>query len=322
VPQGTWYAEIHTLLAFASNARCCRIAPVKIAILTKGQANDPFTAAYASGGPFTDDDQLLVNALRARGHHVVAVPWDTALEQQQGYDLLLLRSTWDFLFRIDLFRSWLDVCLDHALPIWNPIATVRQNLSKRYLATLQTGGATIIPTLFFSPGNHARVAHEARAFGSQEVVLKPAVSGGALGAVRHPIGASAAIEHAATEILTPGELIVQPFFEEIGRQGEWSLVFFGSEFSHAVRKVPKPGEFREQATYGGSVVRDVPSSHLIAQAHRAREILASNLPYCRVDGIERAGQLYINEVELIDPRLFFATHPPAAARFATVLEKR
>jgi hypothetical protein len=44
--------------------------------------------------------------------------------------------------------------------------------------------------------------------------------------------------------------------------------------------------------------------------------------YARVDGVEHEGRFRLMELEVVEPRLFFRLHPPAAARFAEVLRSR
>ena len=80
----------------------------KIALVIKGSFDEPFTAHYASSGSgFTDDDQLLVNELARRGHQVSGVPWDSSSVDWNRYDLVMILSTWYFLFRKDEFRKCL-----------------------------------------------------------------------------------------------------------------------------------------------------------------------------------------------------------------------
>ncbi len=294
---------------------------MRVGIIIKGTSNDPFTATYSSDGAYVDDDLVLVEELKRRGHIVTPIRWDEPPSAFEGQDTLLIRSTWDFLFRIDEFRGWLDRCERGRLPLWNPPRVVRENISKRYLLRLSEAGVQTIPSLFVAPGETCSLRKELAARGWDEFIFKPAISGGAVGTVRGRLEEFAALEPQVAAIREQGDVLVQPFFPEICSAGEWSFVFFGSTFSHAVRKVPKAGEYREQATYGGSAVRDEPSPQLIEQAASARAVLAEGLPYARVDGIERDGSLFVNEVELIDPRLFFLFDDQAAARCADALEE-
>ncbi len=42
-------------------------------------------------------------------------------------------------------------------------------------------------------------------------------------------------------------MLVQPFQADIARTGEDTLMVFGGRYTHAVRKVPKAGDFRVRA---------------------------------------------------------------------------
>lgn len=98
-------------------------------------------------------------------------------------------------------------------------------------------------------------------------------------------------------------------------------MFFGSQYSHAVLKRPSPGDFRVQPHLGGTLIPADPGPSLIRQAAAIAAAVEADLLYARVDAIERAGQLLLMELELIEPDLFFTEHPQATARFADAFEE-
>src|SRR5690606_38082218 len=116
-----------------------------------------------------------------------------------------------------------------------------------------------------------------------------------------------------------GDVLVQQFIREVTTDGEWSLVFFGSDFSHAVRKRPKQGDFRVQIEHGGSAVTETPPPRLVADAARVIATLPEPPIYCRVDGVLTPEAFAVMEVECIDPVLFFGLHSPSAALFAAAV---
>ncbi len=294
-----------------------------IALVIKGAFDEPFTAHYSSGvSEFTDDDRLLADELVRRSHRVSGIPWDRPGVDWKSYDLVLIRSTWDFLFRKDEFRNWLDRLESASVRLFNPPAVIRGNISKRYLFRLRDAGVNIIPTEIVSKGETPSIAEISGRNGWSEVVIKPASFGGAYQASRGTAESFSALDRDAAKILAEDDLVVQKFFPEIMSAGEWSFVFFDGSYSHAVRKVPQTGEWREQAQYGGAAVADRPSGELIEQARQAQIVLGSATLFCRVDGIQSEDRLFINEVEMIDARLFFGTDADAAGRCADVIEKR
>jgi hypothetical protein len=105
-------------------------------------------------------------------------------------------------------------------------------------------------------------------------------------------------------------LIVQPFVDEIVTQGEWSLVFFSGEYSHAVLKRPAEGDFRVQEELGGHALACDPPSTVIEQARSILARVPSTLLYARVDGVERNGRFVLMEVEINEPFLYRG-HPQA-----------
>lgn len=153
-----------------------------------------------------------------------------------------------------------------------------------------------------------------------EVVVKPAVGGGAVGALRAHVNDTHAREHLAT-LVEAGDALVQPLAPAVTTHGEVSLIYFGGEFSHAVRKIPADGDYRVQTEYGGRVEQHQPSEAELAVATAA--LACSPLPttYGRVDLVEVDGQPAVMELEVIEPQLFLDRHPVAPRRFAEQLAR-
>jgi glutathione synthase/RimK-type ligase-like ATP-grasp enzyme len=123
------------------------------------------------------------------------------------------------------------------------------------------------------------------------------------------------------EQLAAGEVLVQPFLPEVASAGEWSLIFFGSDYSHAVRKRPRGGDFRVQEHLGGSTGPAEPGPGLVRQARAAVAAVGQPLLYARVDGVERGGRLLVTELEVTEPSLYLAHGRGAAERFAEAIIK-
>src|SRR5205085_11023743 len=106
------------------------------------------------------------------------------------------------------------------------------------------------------------------------------------------------------------DVLVQPFIDEIVRDGEWSLLFFGGVYSHAVLKRAKAGDFRVQNVFGGTSEAREPSPAIVEGAARMLEAVPPTL-YARVDGVVIDGVFTLMELELIEPMLFLGQHPDA-----------
>ena len=110
-----------------------------------------------------------------------------------------------------------------------------------------------------------------------------------------------------------GDVLVQPFADEVPRDGEYSFTFIDGAFSHATIKRATAGEFRVQTEHGGRVDRVEASESLVAQAARVLGVLPEMPLYARVDGIARGDAFLLMELELIEPNLFLEYEDGAAA---------
>jgi glutathione synthase/RimK-type ligase-like ATP-grasp enzyme len=286
---------------------------------------------YSGVPAITTDDRLLRDALVARGAEVDARPWD-ARTDWSSYHRLVLRSCWNFHHRPKEFLLWVNEVKErHDGSLRNSPALVQWSVDKRYLMDLEAGGVAIVPTIWVSAADGEPAPNLDELIATQGwkegAVVKPAISATAHQTwLVEPSGASAHQPRFESLLATsPSGVMVQPFLPEI-RDGEWSLVFLGGEFSHAVVKRPADGDFRVQNDFGGSVERREPSAELIedglavlSAAARATNTRVEDILYARVDGIVRDESLLLMELEVIEPALFFSHAPGAAARMAELI---
>lgn len=266
----------------------------------------------------TADDLLAAAALRARACSVTAVPWDEPGVDWAAFDVVVLRSCWDYHLRLREFEAWLDGLERRRCPVVNHPSLVRWNSHKRYLGELSRAGSAVVPTVLLCQGAGASLADLACGFKAATLVIKPAVSASA-----HATWLAAPTSRADIArfeaALESADLLVQPFLKEIAERGEWSLVFFAGRLHHAVLKRPALGEWRVHQGLGGTAVAAAPPRKVIAAAYRAVEA-APRLPvYARADLIEVGRRPLVSELELIEPELFLSLAPGAAMRFAAVL---
>ncbi|MBX9869797.1 MAG: hypothetical protein K2X63_08375, partial [Burkholderiaceae bacterium] len=106
---------------------------------------------------------------------------------------------------------------------------------------------------------------------------------------------------------------------EIVSDGEWSLIFFDGQYSHALIKRPKLGDFRVQSDHGGTVQKMVAPERMREQALQILCTLETMPCYARVDGVVRDGQFILMELELLEPELFLELDPRAAPSFAQAI---
>jgi glutathione synthase/RimK-type ligase-like ATP-grasp enzyme len=249
------------------------------------------------------------DALRGVGCTVDAVAW-TELDDISIYDLILPLVAWGYHLDYARWLALLDRAEAEHWPMFNPPALLRWNSDKAYLAELAERGVSTVPTLAVEACCDADLDEARRRFDSEWLVIKPPVSASASGT--HRLGPNDDL---------PGEsarqpMIIQPLIEEISRTGEFSLMLFDGEYSHAVVKRPKSGDFRVQPHLGGVTL---PSKAPPGAERLAKQALAAapaKATYARVDMVpDDEGTLRIMELELIEPALFLDHAPDSGAAF-------
>jgi glutathione synthase/RimK-type ligase-like ATP-grasp enzyme len=254
---------------------------------------------------------ILLAALLDRGVDAAIETWRDSASRRAR--LVAVRTTWDYTAHLEAFLGWArDVATVTRLV--NPVEVLEWNSHKRYLLELADAGVAVVPTTLVPRGALASDQRESLDRHDGEVVIKPAVSVGAVGTARVMATSSEAATHLA-ELAGTGDVLIQPF-EPAVLAGEMSLLYFGGRLSHAVRKVPAAGDFRVQSEYGGTVLPHVVSPEERAVADAALAVVPSAVTYARVDLVATTSGPAIMELELVEPELFLRADDGAAARFA------
>jgi glutathione synthase/RimK-type ligase-like ATP-grasp enzyme len=264
------------------------------------------------------DDAPLIEVL-AR-YRVAAVPavWDDPGVDWSAFDLVVLRSTWDYPRKFDAFLAWID-----SLPrLRNPVSVMRWSADKHYLLDLASAGLPVVPTTIVAPGD-AFVPPAA------PFVLKPVVGAGSKDAARFDAGQDDAAANHVRRLHRGGmAVIVQPYLARVDEAGEIDMVFLGGKFSHAVRKGAMLGNVRrkEGALFFEEDIRPhdaTPDERAVAEgALNAIPGGAGQLLYGRVDLLPTdQGKPMITEVELMEPSLFFGHCPGSRERYSELVAR-
>jgi glutathione synthase/RimK-type ligase-like ATP-grasp enzyme len=283
-------------------------------------ARAPRRCAFLTTDPeildgFVTDDALAHQPLAELGWHVDEVPW-RALVDWDRYEAVVLRSPWDYQREPDRFFAVLETIARSRARLFNPLEVVRWNLRKTYLFDLESRGVPIVPTAHERGLDAARLAALFARFDVEELVLKPTIGANADDTFRVRRG-DAASAAAALACYAQRELLAQPFLHDVLGEGEYSLFFFAGEPSHAIRKVPKPGDFRVQEEHGGEILPVLAPPSLVDLSRRALEAVVAPPFYARVDLLRLPDDRYgVVELELIEPALYLRCDPEAPARFA------
>lgn len=262
---------------------------------------------YAEHDP---EAPLVADALRRAGAASDLHPWDGEVDWS-AYDLVVVRSPWDYFTRLDEFLAWVSG-VEEQTRIVNPGTVIRWNSHKGYLAEMGRAGVPVLPALMLEQGSSDAV-ERLTGCGWGDVVLKPAVDGGARETLRADPCSPEAADH-VERLVAGGDVVVQPYAPQI-EAGETSLLFFGGELSHAVRKVPATGDYRVQAHHGGTEHRHEPTPAELETARRAMACAPGRLTYARVDLVDVDGVPTLMELEVIEPDLFFRLDDEALGRF-------
>ena len=174
-----------------------------------------------------------------RGGLIVEQRW-TDPGDLSGHDLILPLFAWGYQRDVAAWYALLGRLEADRLPVANPVPVLRWNSDKAYLSELAAKGVAVVPTVEVAALDDASLATARGQLGADEVVIKPAISGGADGT--HRIAAGDAIPADALG----QRRLVQPLMPGILTDGEFSLFFFGGKFSHAIVKRPASGDFRVQ----------------------------------------------------------------------------
>jgi hypothetical protein len=285
------------------------------------------TAREARG--LDEDMPLLEAALEAAGARSQMVDWDDAKVDWGAFDLVLLRSTWDYTDRLREFLVWVDAAASRTT-LLNPPSVVRWNTDKHYLAELARAGVPVVPSTFIEPGESADLAlHDflGRHPNSAEFVVKPSVGAGSRDTQRHLRGAvEPAVAQALRLLNAERSVLLQPYLDSVDRDGETALMYFAGQFSHAIRKGPllPPGLAGSPAVglfAPEKITSRTPGVDELQVAERVLAALPFSAPlYARIDLIrDGAGAPTLLELELTEPSLFFAHAPGTAERFTSVV---
>ncbi|WP_410816023.1 RimK family alpha-L-glutamate ligase [Micromonospora sp. 050-3] len=271
------------------------------------------------------DDRLVLAPLAARGVAVQTVIWDDPDVDWSSYDLVVLRSPWDYALRRDEFVSWAAT----VPTLVNPADVVRWNTDKRYLAELSAAGVPTVPTSWIGPGESWQLPAE-----TGEYVLKPAVSAGSQDTGRYDLADPEHRDLAAAHVRRLSEAgrvtMVQPYLRAVDTEGETALLFLagpeGLAFSHAIRKGPMlsgPDLGPDGLYKAEEITARTARPEQLAVAEQTLATVPGGtrqLLYARVDLIPGLdGEPVLVELELTEPSLFIGYADGAPDRLATAI---
>ena len=254
------------------------------------------------------EDELLLRYFEQKGVDARTEVWDDPQVAWERYDVVMIKSTWDYFDKPVQFRKWLDEMELRKINLFNPVPVLRWNMDKIYLEDLEAANLPVIPSVWMNRGESFDLKSILKRLDTEEIIVKPRISGASKNTIKVGRGNLEEAKARLQKLTTHEDFMAQPYMQEV-EEGEHSYLFFDGQFSHAINKVPKKNDFRVQHYFGGSIEPIVPQPFLLKQAQRVSDLFASECLYARVDGIVRNGILHIIELEVIEPMLYLFTHP-------------
>lgn len=261
------------------------------------------------------ESHLLIHELGVLGITSELISWRASLDWSL-FDLVVIRTPWDYFLHLEEFLSWVED-VEQVTRVLNSSRILRWNSHKKYLKELSSFGVPTVPTLWISKNQQCDDLIDSIEW--PMVVVKPAVSIGAIGALKGHSKDNHVKQHLEEEV-KKGDVMIQPFLESVADFGELSLIYFNGVYSHSILKKPQKGDYRVQDAYGGTNALFEPE----IEAQKIGDQVLSYLPdfslYARVDLVKYQNQWLLMELEAIEPELFLPIAPQASVRLAKAIQ--
>lgn len=266
------------------------------------------------------DEAPAINALRVAGHDAHTLAWDDPAADPAGFDLVVLRATWNYYHDADAFLAWVDRA--HAVSrVLNAPEAVRWNIHKKYLCELSRDGVPIVPTRYIATDEPADLAAILDETGWTDFVIKPAISAASFMTHRFSAHDIDAAQTFLDQIHDSRDAMVQRFLPRVVTDCERSIMWIGGEYTHVIRKqVRLHGQ--DESVDGGFEISAEERALADASIGALDPAIRSGLLYARIDVMpDDDGRLLLSELELIEPSLFFPHADHAVARFVEAVER-
>jgi len=276
----------------------------KVAIVTcRGEDVDP-------------DTPTLLATLTGAGVEHDLVIWDDPAVRWDDYQLVVIRSTWDYAPRRQEFLSWARGVRN----LVNPYEVIAYSTDKHYLSDVAAKGHRIVPSHFCDIGNEPE-------FPAGDFVVKPSVGAGSIDADRYKESEHDKARAHVQRLHAAGrDALIQPYISSVDEVGERALIFIEGEFSHAMTKgamlnvtqLDRNALFRREQM---SKAEGEPDAIAFATA-LLHDAGYGDLLYARVDVVRTPDGWALMELELVEPSLFLLFDQPTADKLVAGIKRR
>lgn len=266
-------------------------------------------------------DELLLEPMANLGWSVEMVSWRSPKVDWNRFEVVIIRSPWDYQQDVDRFIEVLKDIDESSARLENPLPLILWNIDKTYLRDLETDGILIVPTLWGEQLSDRNLEDAFQKFKVDELIIKPTVSANADNTFRVPVGMNKVLKKNILKVFEERPYMIQPFMQAIVDEGEFSLFYFGGEYSHTILKTPGTGDFRVQEEHGGSLHSVEPEKQLLYRARQTMDLLKPQPLYARADYVRTPDNDFaLMELELIEPSLYFNMDKESPHRFARIFD--
>ena len=267
------------------------------------------------------DSDLSFEPMQALGWAIDMVPWRIEHLDWKQYDAVYICTPWDYPDDPDRFLTLLETIDSSSAVLVNDMALVRWTIPKTYLRDLESRGAAIVPSIWYDEFEVDALAGFFDAHQAEKIIVKPVVSTNAHNTFLLERAVPAEIADELQKTFATRPFVIQPFMENVQAEGEYSLFFFSNEFSHAILKTPKDGDFRVQEEHGARIVAAEPDSALLETAADLLRLVDPMPVYARCDYVRGPdGRFLLMELEVIEPSLYLRMDSEAPMRFARAFD--
>jgi hypothetical protein len=287
-------------------------------------------ASFSDMPPGFLDDERLVEALSERGAKASIEIWDDSEVDWEDFELVVVRSTWDYSLRREEFLAWVDRIGDR---LHNSPEVIRWNSDKHYLRDLAAAGIRVVDTRYVDPGQPVPEL-------AGEVVVKPSISAGGRDTGRFGPSTHELARELVEAIQASGRVaMIQPYQPSVDGVGETAVLCIDGEPVHTLRKgqVLRPDEVAPIADRPAGVAEVMYDPGLVvageateSELANARAVVArvterfDYLPlYARVDTVAgEDGEPVLLELEAIEPAFYLNQIPATTAVVADAVIAR
>lgn len=267
-------------------------------------------------------DEMLIPYFKEHGWVAEEVSWRNPQIDWDQYDVVIVRSTWDYQDDPEQFIAVLQIIENSSAVLENSFKLLTWNISKEYLKEIEAKQSPIVPSRWMNHFDYDYIANSFDFFATPELIVKPTVSANSDNTFRLTPQQLLAQKEQLSDIFSNRPHIIQPFISAIIGEGEYSLFYFGGEYSHCILKIPKEQDFRVQEEHGGRLKTVTPE----LQLQQAAQVTLATLPghplYARLDYVRSDKEFVLMEVELIEPSLYFNMDAASPKRFTDAFIQR